>query len=283
MSRLLTIVCCCLLTVSFLEAAEPEGVIQFQGLEVKLEGVSKEMRPEAEIVITKQLKLSEDTKLSAPLADDLAFFLQRRYAQSGYDQAQVEWELQDPQMILQVTENARVMVGKISLIGVDESLLETLQHDALRPTREREKRSETSTKPLPFVESELKAGADLVKRRLQAAGYLDATVAEPVFHRDEALATVDMELTATLGQKYVFGAVSIEGAEAAPDEAAQKLEASLLALKDQPYNEVSLETLRKQIKADYEARGYFGVEVTATADRALASDGVVPAVVQAWG
>ena len=143
--------------------AQPLRAPVAAGVPVELQGVSSDMAAASKIVVEKQWALSGDQAVSAPLADDLAFFLQQRYLQLGYREARVDWKLSGARAVLLVEEGSRQTVGRITFTGVDPGRMDSLRSYLTRQTREREGRL---AKNLPFVEGDLEAGLGLGGERM---------------------------------------------------------------------------------------------------------------------
>jgi outer membrane protein insertion porin family len=244
-----------LLSPIFAEEAGPHKVPKVTP-EVTLIGVGKTMLSIADQVVTKQLKLAGDSKASGPLADDLAFFLESRYRQDGYPEVHVEWKLEGEGMVLTVVEGPIYEVGQLTIEGADEAVTSTLLPYLTSPTKERRARKE---KHLPYVAEELKSGASMVERKLRADGFLDAVASEPTFTPNAETKTMDVTVKVTPGQKYTFGEVRLTGEI---DDVSEPLRERISQLKGQSFNEVSLESLRKDLVTDCQARGYFSPVVT---------------------
>ncbi len=224
---------------------------------VTLRGVSKGMSRVADRVVTKQLKLSDDTKASGPLADDLAFFVESSYRQDGYPEAQVEWALEGDGIVLTVSEGPLYGLGKLTIEGVDDAMIPTLLPYLTSPTKERRA---GGAKDLPYVAEELRTGTGMVERKLHAEGYLDAAAGEPGFTFNADRKTVDMVVKVIQGPKYTFGEVTLAGDTSG---IAGPLLVKVSQLKGQAFNEVSLESVRQDLVTDCQARGYFAPTVTA--------------------
>lgn len=252
--------------------AQAGRALVLNGIPVELRGVSDAMAAPAKLVIEVQLRLAGDKSISEPLADDLAFFLQQRYLQLGYRGARVDWELSGNKAVLLVEEGVRQTIGTITFTGVEPEHGEVLRTYLTRQTREREGRL---AKALPFVEADLAAGTGLVVRRLRADGHLQAAAGQPVYTADPGSGKTDILLSVTEGPLSVFEEVGIEGDPAPLSPAAR---AKIAALAGQPYSEVRLENLRKDLKGDLQQQGRFGAEVTAVSSP-LAQGGRVPATV----
>jgi len=240
---------------------------------VELRGVSEPMNAPAQLVLEKQWALSGDEVVSAPLADDLAFFLQQRYLQSGYRNARVDWKLSGSKAVLLVQEGKRLTVGRIEFTGVEPSRHEVLASYLTRGTRDREGRL---ARVLPFVEADLEEGLSLVVRRLQADGFLQASAAPPVHTTDPVSGKTDIAVALTPGQLSVFDEIRVEGGAAPLSKAALE---KITDLSGQPFSEVRLENLRKELKGDLQRQGHFAAEVTAVSRAVAAAGGRVPATV----
>ena len=249
--------------------AQGTRALGIAGVPVDLRGVSESMVAPAQLVLEKQLALSGDDTVSAPLADDLAFFLQKRYLQLGYRGARVDWKLSGAKAILLVQEGKRQTVGSITFTGVDAAQADVLGDYLTRQTREREGRL---AKALPFVDSDLEAGLGLVVRKLQADGYLAAAAAAPVYTTGAASGKTAIVIALTPGPISVFGVVSLTGDSAPLSKAANK---KIVGLTGQPFSEVKLENLRKELKGDLEQQGYFAAEVRAVSSPFEANGGKV--------
>ena len=243
------------------------------GVPVELQGVSREMASSSRIVVEKQWALAGDKVVSAPLADDLAFFLQQRYLQLGYRDARVDWKLSGQRAILVVEEGTRQTVGTITFTGVDPGRTDSLRSYLTRQTREREGRL---AKTLPFVEGDLEAGIGLVVRRLQADGYLQTTAADAVYAPGAAPGSIDILVALTPGKLSVFDALRVEGDTSSLTKTAQE---KITALAGQPYSEVRLENLRKELQGDLQQQGRFAAEVRAASTPLADAGGKVPAAI----
>ncbi|MES2708367.1 MAG: BamA/TamA family outer membrane protein [Verrucomicrobiota bacterium] len=253
-------------------APEETRMVSFEGVTLELHGVSKAMEEPVTLELEKQIGLSGDKAISPPLADDLAFFLQARYLRMGYPDAEVDWTLASGRAVLEVAEGQRRFVGKVTFAGSDPSKDEMLHSYLVRQTKEREGRR---PKRLPFVEADIQAGVGLVVRRLQADGNLDAAAEAPVFTPDPKGDTMDIRLVLKPGPLTVFGAVRLEGDLSHFKEDPTKRTA---ALTGQPFSEVTLENLRKELKGNLQSRGWYTAEVTTAFPAGQTSGGSVPAV-----
>ncbi len=229
------------------------------GIPLRLVGVSPDMEARGKLVLENQLALSGDVAASSPLADDLAFFLRQRYLHSGYPKAIVDWTLTGGTIVLKVEEGPQHTIGTVVFKGVEPMVAEILAPYLTRQTREREGRL---GKTLPFVEADLEAGLGLVLRKLQSDGFLAASAAALQYTEPPRDGRVKITVVLTPGPLSVFGEISLSGDPATLSEAARE---KIMALTGQPFSEVRLENVRKEIKGDLQAQGRFAAEVSAAA------------------
>ncbi|TLD72787.1 hypothetical protein FEM03_01575 [Phragmitibacter flavus] len=250
--------------------AEEALRIDHRGLVVQLDGVSKAQVDDVKAVVTEQIALTEDRVVTPPLADDMAFFVLQRYLELGFPEAQVDWSIEGAEMRLAVSEGKTFVVGEVTYDGELTVPTEELTPYLLRPTHEKLGRKDDHP---PFVQADVESGVGLVKRYLQAQGYLEAVIAEPKFNTDKETGEVAVHLTVTQGQRFVVGATRIQGG--LPKHAEREREI-IEGLAGQPFSEVKVESARASISDVYSQIGHFGVVVTAEAEVAKASKGTVP-------
>ena len=250
-------------------AATPEDVAEAHGVSVRLEGLDKEMRADVLDVVKQQLALSEDPKATAPFADDLAFFVQQLYRQSGREDARVTWKIADDQATLQIDGGKTFNLGKVTYEGNSSQKEADLTQYLLRPTQERFGKGKVT----PYVVADLNQGAGLVQRYFESQGYLDAKVEEPEAKPGVVEGTRDLVVRIAEGRRYSFGESKVDGEVLGEEKA---IEALLEDLKGQPFSEVKVENARGQLANIYQKLGYFSAKVTAEAEPAKQSDGTVP-------
>jgi outer membrane protein assembly factor BamA len=252
--------------------AQESRSITARGVVVEMRGVGPASVAEADRVIEDQLTMAGDSAASAPLADDLAYFLQTRYFQRGHAEARVDWELVERRIVLTVAEGPQLTVGAVTFTGVEGIAPAELKAFLLRPTREREGRW---ARQVPFVEADVRAGVDLVLRHLRAGGHLQATADEPTMTRSAVGGAMDIEVALTPGPMSVFGEVRVVG-QTSSLPAVDVAKAT--DHRGQPFNEVALESMRSSLMSALQERGYFQAEVTAMEGGSAAQSPGVEAV-----
>lgn len=237
--------------------------VEANGLRVQVVGVGQDAASDVKTVLEEQAALTDDTTVTPPLADDLAFFVHQRYRELGYRQALVTWTIASETGVLNVTEGQRYTVGEIWYAGNTSQPQGDLDDYLLRSTHERLGRTRGK---MPFVEADLKEGSKLVQRYFQGQGFLDADVAAPVFTAHTETQMVDVLVSVKEGQRYLFGTVGATGELQGQERTVLRL---FKDLQGKPFNEVRVETLRKEIVGIYEQRGYYAAEVKAEASPTL--------------
>lgn len=250
-------------------AAAPEDMIEAHGVKVRFEGVDKTMRADIVDIIRQQLALSDDAHSTPPLADDLAFFVQQAYHQSGREDAHVTWDITDGETVLHVDGGAAFSIGAISYEGNNALKEEDLTGYLLRPTRERFGK----TKITPYVSADLEQGAALVQRYFESQGYLDAKVEEPEAKPGTGEGVRDLVVRITEGRHYTFGNIRVDGDLL---EAGAAVRALVAGHSGQPFSEVRVEKVRGEIANLFQREGYFNAKVTADAEATKNAEGVVP-------
>ncbi len=256
----------------YVRARADDVAIEAHGLRVRVDGVSKDAAEDVKSVIEEQAVMTEDQTVSPPLADDFAFFVRQRYHELGYREAVVTWSVASDVALLHVNEGDRYSVGAITFKGNNSQADADLKEYLLRSTHEK---LGTTGQSVPFVEADLKAGAELVQRYFQAQGYLNAAVAPPVFASHPNAHTVDVLLNIREGRRFNFGTVrAIGDLKDQEREVDKKFE----GLSGQPFSEVKVETIRKELIGIYERLGHYTATVRAEADVIKHPDGNVPVV-----
>jgi len=239
-------------------------VIEFRGQQAFTE---KELRSQ----LKEQIVTIDEHGLTPARADDLAFFLELVYRKHGYSKVNVHYAIEPGDRLrLEINEGALTTLGTITFEGNVKEPTEKLFDFAVGPTRERYSKLQ---KRLPFVESDMREGADLVHRLYVAEGFLDAVVDPPRSTYRDQLNQVDVTIPIHEGRQYFFGNVRFTGQKIYD---AETLRGQVSDLLQQPYTEARVADIPRRLQAYFKTRGYFDVKVAATGAPETAKDGRVP-------
>jgi len=227
--------------------------------------------------IARQIQTIEEYGLDDANAYDAVFFLESFYRKHGYSQVEVTSSvLGSWRLLLTVEEGPLTRVGAITIIGNQAYDTATLTNYLLGPTRERYPRIRQDLR-LPFVESDIFSGVDLIRRLYAAEGYLDSEVDPPLFTLSSDKTSAAITLTIKEGIQYHFGNIQVEGPLVFPHET---LLAEITEETKNIYTEGRLAAAQRKLEDYYKKRGYFTASVEASGDPASVRDGKVPAVFQ---
>ena len=242
--------------------AQRAAVIEFRGQQTFTD---KDLRSQ----LKEQIATIDQYGLTAARADDLAFFLELVYRKHGFAKVDVHYVLESSDRLrLDIHEGPRITLGQVIFEGNAKEPADKLFDFAVGPTRERYSRLE---KNLPFVEADLREGADLVRRFYVAEGFLDVVVDPPRYvYRDD---TVDATIPIQERRQYFFGNVAFSGQKIYD---AETLRGQMVDLLQRPYTEARVADIPRRLQAYFKSRGYYDVKVTATGAPEAASDGHVP-------
>lgn len=223
--------------------------------------------------IARSITTIEEFGLDEANAYDAAYFLEVFYRRNGYSQATASAAIvRGNRLQLRVTEGPLTTVGPVEIRGNQAFSGEELSNYLLGPTRERFPRVREAL-ALPFVESDVAAGVDIVRRLYASAGYLDAEVDAPVirFNRDHTSAAITLSVRE--GRAYRFGAVRFAGDAVFPESA---LRAEITGSTQNVFTPGRLAAAERRLTDYHRERGYFAAEVRAEADPGAASGSEVP-------
>jgi outer membrane protein insertion porin family len=246
-------------------------------LQIEFEGNSAFKDRQLREGIARQIQSIEEFGLDEANVYDAVFFLESFYRRHGYSQAEVTSNVLGPwQLRLIVNEGPLTRVGAITFIGNHAYDTATLTNYLLGPTRERYPRIRQDTR-LPFIESDIFFGAELIRRLYAAEGYLNAVVNPPEFTPNSDSTSAAISLTIVEGIQFRFGAIQFEGPLVFPRET---LLAEIAEDKKSFYTAGRLASARRRLEDFYKKRGYFTISVEASGDPASARDGKVRALFQ---
>jgi len=244
--------------------AQQTSVIEFRGEKAFDE---KELRSQ----LKEEITTIDDYGLSPARADDLAFFLEVFYRKHGYAKVNVHYAIESQNRLrLDITEGPLMTISTIIFEGNVQEPTDKLFEYVVGPTRERYSKLQ---KNLPFVAADMQEGAELVHRFYVARGFLDSVVDLPRYIFKGQINRVDVVIPIHEGRQYVFGSISFTG-QMIYD--AETLRGQIFDLLQQPYTDVRVADIPRRIEAYYKARGYYDVNVDATAAPDEAVNGRVP-------
>jgi outer membrane protein insertion porin family len=246
-------------------------------LQIEFAGTSAFNHRQLREGIARQIQTIEDYGLDDANVYDAVFFLESFYRKHGYSQVEVTSSVLGPwRLRLTVDEGPLTRVGAITFIGNKAYDNATLTDYLLGPTRERYPRIRQDTR-LPFIESDIYSGVDLIRRLYGAEGYLDAQVDPPEFTLNAEKTSAAISLRIKEGIRYTFGDIRFEGPIVFSRE---ELLTEILEETKNIYTEGRLAAAQRKLEDFYKKRGYFTVRIDATGDPAASVEGRVPAVFQ---
>jgi outer membrane protein assembly complex protein YaeT len=244
--------------------AQQTSIIEFRGQQAFDE---KTLRS----ALKEEITTIDDYGLSPARADDLAFFLEVFYRKHGYAKVNVHYVIESQNRLrLDITEGPLMTLGTIIFEGNVQEPTDKLFEYVVGPTRERYSKLQ---KNLPFVAADMQEGAELVHRFYVARGFLDSVVDPPRYIFKGQINRVDVVIPIHEGRQYVFGSISFTG-QTIYD--AETLRGQIFDLLQQPYTDARVADIPRRIEAYYKARGYYDVNVDATAAPDEAVNGRVP-------
>jgi len=233
--------------------AQQTSIIEFRGQQAFDE---KALRS----ALKEEITTVDDYGLSPARADDLAFFLEVFYRKHGYAKVNVHYAIESQNRLrLDITEGPLMTLGTIIFEGNVQEPTDKLFEYVVGPTRERYSKLQ---KNLPFVAADMQEGAELVHRFYVARGFLDSVVDPPRYIFKDQINRVDVVIPIHEGRQYVFGSISFTG-QTIYD--AETLRGQIFDLLQQPYTDARVADIPRRIEAYYKARGYYDVNVEATA------------------
>jgi len=233
--------------------AQQTNIIEFRGQQAFDE---KALRS----ALKEEITTIDDYGLSPARADDLAFFLEVFYRKHGYAKVNVHYAIESQNRLrLDITEGPLMTLGTIIFEGNVQEPTDKLFEYVVGPTRERYSKLQ---KNLPFVAADMQEGAELVHRFYVARGFLDSVVDPPRYIFKDQINRVDVVIPIHEGRQYVFGSISFTG-QTIYD--AETLRGQIFDLLQQPYTDARVADIPRRIEAYYKARGYYDVNVEATA------------------
>jgi outer membrane protein insertion porin family len=210
--------------------------------------------------------------LTAPLADDTAYYLEVFYRRHGYPNVDVNYQIRGRELQLNITEGHYYKLGKINFAGNQSFPATSLNDYMIGTTRARLSQFK---KELPFVQADLETGSGLVKNYYISQGFPNVQVEPLQYQFDEALDEVDVTVTIKEGRKFVFGAIDFPDVPGIPVSEFQA-KAKELTEPPKPYSDAAVSTLQRDLLFILKRYGHVTAQVSVSADMAAAKAGAVP-------
>ncbi|MEO8206031.1 MAG: outer membrane protein assembly factor BamA [Chthoniobacterales bacterium] len=225
--------------------------------------------------VVRAVNTIEEYGLDEPNAYDTAFYVRAFYRQRGYPEVVVKERITGPwRLQLTIEEGPYVTIGGVVIEGNKDINEKTLIKHLLGPIRERYPRVRKDN-DLPFIESDIWSGADLVSRLYASKGYLNAAVEPPVITMNSAQTSAHIAMRITEGIQYYFSNVRFEGETIFPEKV---LLDEIIQSTGGIYSDGRLMAAQGKLEDYYKKRGYFKASVTAEGNPEVAIEGKVPVV-----
>ena len=245
--------------------AKEQEKVAHHAANIELRGAKVFSEKELRSQLKEQITTIEQYGLSPARADDTAFFLEVFYRKQGYAKVDVHYTIESGErLVLDIFEGPLVTLGLINFIGNDREPPDKLFEYVVGPTRERYSKLQ---KTLPFVETDIKEGADLVHRFYVSQGFLDSMLDPPHYVYVGDGTQVNVTIAIHEGRQYFFGHVTFRGQTIYGEQA---LLGQLLDLLSKPYTDARLADIPRRLQAYFKARGYYDVKVDAVGDPVIA-------------
>ena len=234
------------------QGQEPEatsGGVTFRGL-------NKLTTEQAQGIIKHQIDYLAENGVSPARADDAAYFLGIGMRRMGFEEADVDWEIQGDSVVLVVSESIQKELGHVDVQGNEEIETDVLEALITQETRSRTK-GILKSEQLPFVQQEIDKGATAIRALYANLGYYDATASvETIENADAAL--MDVRLSVQEGPLYRIDSVSIE---CLTDEMKPEREAIAVEFEGAPYTPASANVLQGRVLELYRNAGFSAAKI----------------------
>lgn len=226
--------------------------------------------------IVRQIQTIEEYGLDEPNAYDAAFFTDSFYRKRGYSEAEATATITGPwHLRIDIAEGPLAHVGTITFTGNQGYDTETLSKYLLGPTREHYPRIREVIN-LPFVQADIDAGVDLIRRLYATEGYLHADIPSPIITLNATQTVADIALHIVEGTQYHFGKIRFIGPLIFPED---DLRAQIAEETQNIFTEGRLAAAQRKLEDYFKNRGYFEASVEVEGDPAQALGGKVPITV----
>ncbi|MGK0185741.1 MAG: outer membrane protein insertion porin family [Verrucomicrobiales bacterium] len=221
---------------------------------VEFRGLDELSADQAQEIIKHQLRYLAEKGVSQARADDAAYFLAIGMRRMGFDEANVDWQIEGNRVVLLVTESQQRKLGEVEVTGNNVLGTDVIEALLMQDTKARLKGLLKSAR-LPFVEDDVNKGVSAIRALYANLGYYDATVELTELDAEEK---VDVRLTIAEGPLYRVGTVTIESPTAelrgALDSLAREFEAT-------PYTPGSATVLQGRVLELFRNAGYSEAEI----------------------
>lgn len=246
-------------------------------LKVQFVGAASKDESELREAIARQIQQIEESGLNAASAYDAGFFLESYYRKNGYPEVSATGQIAGRWLLrIVIKEGPLVQIGSVNVIGAKSYTVPELTNYLLGPTRERFPRIKADTE-LPFVETDIQTGADLVTRLYAADGFLDAVIDPPTFSFATKQHTAAVKLRIVEGTQYWFGRITFRGPQVFPRAVLEKAIAEELG---KPFTPGRLASAVRKLDEYHKQRGYFIAKVDAQGGKENAVRARVPVTFQ---
>jgi len=176
---------------------------------VQIEGLRSVDQGQAEEWISPQLEFIESAGANMARADDVAYFLENALRERGYEEATVDWKLEDGAdgvkvIILTVFEGRDFNVGAISVSGN-----EALESDAVIELLTSATRKRVGADPeatIPYVKADIDAGQKRIEEFYILLGFGDVEVD---IQTDTTGSDADIAVVIVEGIAYKVGTITL--------------------------------------------------------------------------
>jgi outer membrane protein insertion porin family len=210
--------------------------------------------------------------LTAPLADDTAYYLEVFYRRNGYPNVNVNYQIRGSELKLNITEGRYYKLGTINFVGNQSFPAKSLNDYMIGTTRARLSQFK---KELPFVQTDLETGSGLLKNYYISQGFPNVQIEPLQYQFNEALDQVDVTVTIKEGQKFVFGTITFPEVPGIPASALQA-KVNELTEPPKPYSDAAVSDLQRDVVYILKRYGHVTAQVSVSPDMAAAKAGAVP-------
>lgn len=212
--------------------------------------------------LAEPLRDIQESGLTRARADDAAYFLGVHYRKQGFADADVQYAIQGPRLVLTIREGPRAYLRKVIFEGAASFPEDTLYDYMIGGTAER---LQKEPKLFPFVEADVKTGVATLRGFYEQEGFLDAVVMDPAITLVTGKTQVDVRVRVVEGPRYTFGEILFTGT---PVFGKDELIGGLGEKLTEPYTPAKVEGMQRNLEFFFKQRGYYAAKVAATSDPA---------------